>query len=232
MPRKIQRAVTIPAFALLAVLAAVGVGYAAIPDAGGVIHSCYRVSSKPSGKLRVIDPDAGAKCGTNETALDFNQSGPKGDAGIQGPKGNTGAPGSQGPKGDTGPAGAPGPSTATFASATGVILDVNSTKVVSKNLPAGSWAITATANTTVGISSFAGDRMLSTSCQLRNGTDIIGGATDRRSVPAGQNGAATLSMNGGAQVPAGGGEVSLWCNGQLPEKADAQMMMIQVGGFS
>ena len=45
-------------------------------------------------------------------------------------------------------------------------------------------------------------------------------------------------MNGGALVPAGGGEVSLWCNSQIGGGSEgegveyAQMMMIQVGGFS
>jgi hypothetical protein len=45
--------------------------------------------------------------------------------------------------------------------------------------------------------------------------------------------ARSLSMNGGAQVPAGGGEVSMWCHGQAASAvAHAQMMMLQVGGFS
>jgi hypothetical protein len=86
----------IPALTLVAVLAVVGVGYAAIPSAGGVIHSCYNASSSPSGQLRVIDTEAGAKCSRNEKALDFNQQGSKGD------------PGPAGPKGDQGPAGAAG----------------------------------------------------------------------------------------------------------------------------
>lgn len=59
--------------AALGVLAAVGVGYAAIPSGDGVIHSCYNASSHPSGQLRVIDQEAGAKCSKNEKALAFNQ---------------------------------------------------------------------------------------------------------------------------------------------------------------
>jgi hypothetical protein len=42
-------------------------------------------------------------------------------------------------------------------------------------------------------------------------------------------------MNGGAQVPAGGGDVSLWCSSQFGsnERVEyAQMMLVQVGGFS
>jgi hypothetical protein len=66
------------------VVAASGAAYAAIPSADGVIHGCYNASSNPSGQLRVIDAEAGAKCGKNEKVLDFNQRGPKGDTGPQG----------------------------------------------------------------------------------------------------------------------------------------------------
>jgi hypothetical protein len=41
-------------------------------------------------------------------------------------------------------------------------------------------------------------------------------------------------MNGGAQVPAGGGEVSVWCHGQSnsDDVDSSQMMMIRLDGFS
>ena len=43
----------------------------------------------------------------------------------------------------------------------------------------------------------------------------------------------SLSMTGGGQVPAGGGEVSLWCNSQYEDTlTGAQLMMLQAGGFS
>jgi hypothetical protein len=43
---------------------------------------------------------------------------------------------------------------------------------------------------------------------------------------------ATLSMNGGAQIPAGGGQVSLWCTNQVGGTGSyGQIMMMQVGGF-
>jgi len=79
--------------ALLAAAVAAGATYAAIPDSSGVIHGCY---TNKGGILRVIDPSAGAKCTTLETALAWNQ---------QGPKGNTGATGPAGPPGPTGPSG-------------------------------------------------------------------------------------------------------------------------------
>jgi len=45
--------------------------------------------------------------------------------------------------------------------------------------------------------------------------------------------AVSLTLNGGAAVPAGGGEVSLWCQSQGGATVkQAQMMMIQVGSFS
>src|SRR5215208_3712477 len=99
MKGKLTRRINIAVIATLGVLAAVGAGYAAIPSAGGVIHSCYNASSNPSGQLRVIDAEAGAKCAKNEKALDFNQRGPQGLRGDTGPQGPQGDPGPQGPQG-------------------------------------------------------------------------------------------------------------------------------------
>src|SRR6476646_6086688 len=106
--------------ALVVVIVGVVAGsaaFAAIPDGGGVIHSCY---TKSGGAIRVIDATV-TNCKATETSLDWNQSGQPGAPGTQGPagpqglKGDTGAkgdpglqgiPGAQGPKGDTGPQGA------------------------------------------------------------------------------------------------------------------------------
>jgi hypothetical protein len=52
-----------------------------IPGPDGVIHGCYR----PDGRLRVITADQ--MCERNETALPWNQQGPKGDKGDPGPAG-------------------------------------------------------------------------------------------------------------------------------------------------
>jgi hypothetical protein len=79
-------------------LLAGGIAYAAIPDANGVVHGCY---ANENGHLRVIDPSTGDACKSNESALDWNQTGPQGPPGPQGPKGD---------KGDTGPQGPIGPS--------------------------------------------------------------------------------------------------------------------------
>src|SRR5438132_5920575 len=124
MRNRSTRKTSILALTLVGVLAAVGVGYAAIPSSDGVIHSCYNASSNPSGTLRVIDAQTGATCNKNEKSLNFNQTGPQGPQGVQGPQGPkgdtgpTGPQGGQGPKGDTGglgPAGPTGPTGATGA---------------------------------------------------------------------------------------------------------------------
>ena len=54
--------------------------FAAIPGGGGVIHGCY---STTSGAVRVTDTDTNLPkgCSSKETALDWNQQGPKGDRG-------------------------------------------------------------------------------------------------------------------------------------------------------
>jgi hypothetical protein len=70
----------VPALASLLVATAAlvvalgGVAYGTIPDSNGAIHGCVL----PSGQLRVIDTGAGQTCGTNETPLNWNQSGRSG----------------------------------------------------------------------------------------------------------------------------------------------------------
>jgi hypothetical protein len=59
-----------------------GIAYAAIPDANGVINSCY---SKSTGGLRVAE--RATDCRSGETALSWNQQGRVGPTGPQGPAG-------------------------------------------------------------------------------------------------------------------------------------------------
>ena len=56
---------------------AAGTAWASIPDSGGAIHGCYKTAG---GKLRVID-SASAGCGTDESSLSWNQTGPPGPPG-------------------------------------------------------------------------------------------------------------------------------------------------------
>jgi hypothetical protein len=82
---------------IVAGLAAGGIAYAAIPDSGGVIHTCY---DKFGGKLYVIDTALGQHCNlVSQGQLDFNQTGPQGASGPSGPQGANGATGPSGPSG-------------------------------------------------------------------------------------------------------------------------------------
>ena len=79
--------------ATIAVLAlGAGVGYASIPDAGGVIHACYDSKSL----LRVIDVQAGDACKKGETPLSWSQTGPQGPPGQNGTNGTNGTNGVSG----------------------------------------------------------------------------------------------------------------------------------------
>jgi hypothetical protein len=62
---------------------------AAIPDPSGAIHACYR----NNGNLRLVDK---SNCTSSETALTWNQTGPRGPAGAPGPQGQPGTPGPAG----------------------------------------------------------------------------------------------------------------------------------------
>ena len=90
--------------AVAATVLAGGIAWAAIPDAGGVIHTCY---SQSTGTWRPIDYPA-VKCKSGETQLDFNQRGVQGNPGPQGPKGDKGDQGIQGLQGIQGPPGKDG----------------------------------------------------------------------------------------------------------------------------
>jgi hypothetical protein len=105
----------------------------------------------------------------------------------------------------------------------------------SKTIPAGNWVVVATAN--IVNSNFEDDDPAQfTSCELRNGANVIGGASDIRPVVGTSlltNIAVSLTMNGGAALPQGG-TISLWCrqpNAPGVSTATAQMMIVQVGGF-
>jgi hypothetical protein len=97
---------------LAAVVVAVpvtGAAWAAVPDGDtNVIHGCY----SRDGELRVIDPSSRDRklreCTSKETAIWWNQEGPRGEAGPPGADGAQGPAGPQGLPGDPGVAGADG----------------------------------------------------------------------------------------------------------------------------
>jgi hypothetical protein len=120
------------------------VAYAAIPDAGGVVHGCYNKGGllQDKGALRVVDK--GERCRANETAMTWSQTGP------QGPAGPVGAAGA---KGDTGPAGF----SDSYQDSNGLDLR-GETKVAELSLPAGAYAVFGKAdvnNQEVGVDSVA-----------------------------------------------------------------------------
>lgn len=69
------------------VIAAGGIAYASIPGPTGLIRGCYD-NAAPGGRhaLHVVD-SAARGCGTGFTAVNWNQTGPKGATGPQGPAG-------------------------------------------------------------------------------------------------------------------------------------------------
>jgi hypothetical protein len=104
-------------------------------------------------------------------------------------------------------------------------------KIATRNLAAGSYALIATVNTSSGFP-VGEDANFIVICELRNGANFIGGAHDRRVSPQADDVFRTLTMSGGAQVPAGGGEVSVWCKGNGLEQVDyGHMVILRVDGF-
>jgi hypothetical protein len=126
----------------------------------------------------------------------------------------------------------PPTTTATFSGQGSVTIGDQFTRVTGKTLSPGSWAVVATANVASG-TAFGGDITRDTVCELRSQGNFIGGATDRRTIPSGQAATVTLSMNGGTQMPAGGGDISVACRWQGGGAiADAQITAIRLDGFS
>jgi hypothetical protein len=131
--------------------------FGTIPAANGVISGCY---DKSGGALRVIDSDV-TTCKSNETSLTWNQTGPTGPTGLTGPQGIPGPAGPAGPAGPTGaagPAGPIGPQGPTgptgpagghgyfnYSGLTG-FFNGPGLDVVSLNLPAGTFVVSATLN--------------------------------------------------------------------------------------
>jgi hypothetical protein len=244
---RIKRRTGILALGLLAVLAVVGVGYAAIPSGDGVIHSCYNASSNPSGQLRVIDTEAGAKCAKNEKALNFNQTGPQGPQGIQGiqgpqgVKGDTGLTGPQGiqgergPQGFTGAQGVPGPPGPAGSSAR-PLYSVNpferccignggreTVEVAALDLAAGRWAIEA------GFAVSNGDDAIQdNSCEFRGDPPLFvtDGASIRHFVLAGHESSyMSLAIAVTLNAPT---HVTVHCNGFVLSVYNGNLSAIQI----
>lgn len=136
-------------------LAVAGVAVGAIPGAGGVISACY---DKQSGQTRIYDAAGGTpkSCGRTETAISWNQQGPKGDTGPQGPTGPEGPQGAQGvqgiqglqgTQGETGPAGPAGTSMG-FSATRGEVAVAGTATIISKTLDPGYYVLFARVSVT------------------------------------------------------------------------------------
>lgn len=115
---------------------AVGIAYAAIPGANGVIQGCY----DDRGDLRVVEA---LPCPKHHTPLEWNQQG------IQGLKGDQGLQGPQGDKGDKGDPGEPGASglAAAYTNYGGALQDIGeglTQTVASLTLPTGAYTLMGT----------------------------------------------------------------------------------------
>ena len=130
MKRKLLK----PALLALVIVGALvvgGIAYANIPDAGGVIHACYKKSSPNQGTLRVIDNEKAQACSSSETPLNWSQTGPQGQQGIQGIQGPQGPSGSSHAYSDT-------------KNMALTPISPNSNTITQLTLPAGNYVVSAT----------------------------------------------------------------------------------------
>ncbi len=91
---KVRRKTVVVLIGVAVLALGVGVAVASIPDAGGVIHACYKTNQ---GQTRIVE--SAADCNPSETAIQWNQTGLPGPTGPQGPQGPTGPQGLVGPPG-------------------------------------------------------------------------------------------------------------------------------------
>lgn len=204
-----------------------GVAFASIPDSSGVIHGCY---DKSSGALRVIDSSV-TTCGTNETALTWNQQGPQGPAGPTGPRGATGPAGPAGPTGatgSTGPAGPPGPMGTTGpAGPAGPAGPMGATGATGSAGPAGPQGPPGPGGSGGGITVFNTPSVLAQSYVVPSGvTEVMveawggGGGANIGNGGSGCDGRALIPVTAGASYPvlvgAGGAGATLGGAGATP----------------
>src|SRR5690242_1182955 len=64
----------------IVVAGGVGVAYAAIPDAGGVVHACYQNVSSPNKPVKLLNTSQRTTCPSGWSAVSWNQAGQPGTA--------------------------------------------------------------------------------------------------------------------------------------------------------
>jgi len=244
MKRPTTSLTLIAAVAAVILAAASGIAYASIPDANGLIHSCYQ---KIKGQLRVINTDNGQNCNPNEVSLNWNQTGPQGPQGAQGtqgpagpagPQGAQGPQGAAGPQGNPGPQGPPGPSGASDAwSASGFCngfqqpsycASINGGHdAVSVTVPAGSYLISGKASIENNDTNFQGEF-----CELKQGTG--GGApdldrTDIELAGIGSPSSGAVPLLAAATFTDPSTTITLRCSGSNSSQDQAVLTAIKVG---
>jgi hypothetical protein len=217
-----------------------GIAFATVPDSGEVIHACFKQidATKLGGAtLSVVDSESGATCKVGETALTFNQQGLPGPQGVQGDPGTPGAQGLQGDPGTPGaqgPQGDPGPSDAYSARQGSVTLTDARTVVLARDVPEGSYVVTARVEVFTGADTlgprYVGCTLVDTSDQAADNMTV------ELATPAGgPNGAAGLPLVGTAQTFVGG-TIRIEC-AVFPftpgdyVAADGNMVAIRVGSL-
>jgi hypothetical protein len=105
------------------------------------------------------------------------------------------------------------------------------TRITGKTVPGGTYAVVGTGNVDTP-AGFGGHEIVGdTVCVLRAQSTQIGIGRDRRTTCVDQFATISVSMNGIAQIPAGGAEISLWCRYQGGFAAgDGQIMILRTDG--
>jgi hypothetical protein len=170
-----------------------GTAYATIPGGDGVIHSCY---AKSGGALRVIDASV-TNCKSGETSLNWSQQGLPGPPGPQGEKGEQGEPGPPGPAGAVDSFGASNDSDFVPLKAGGQVT------VISKDVPAGNYAVFAAGEVANGTND---DQVV---CLLRGNSEGI--QTSNSSLVNDANERDRISLMGHATFT-GAGTLDVACN--------------------
>jgi hypothetical protein len=108
MARQARRTTISAVVALFGLLLVGTVGGLASAHGGDAnrIHGCFKTEPDSPGFVRIVGPND--TCKKNETAIDWDITGPAGPAGPPGPAGPAGPAGPEGPQGPQGPAGADG----------------------------------------------------------------------------------------------------------------------------
>jgi Collagen triple helix repeat (20 copies) len=253
-------AVCLAVFAIFAVATR-----ASIPAANGVISACLdRESGRIrviDASVRTCHHEE-----TLLTWNQIGPQGPQGIQGPQGAPGPAGPAGQQGPVGPAGPTGPQGPSGPAGVSQATVFFNTTNSnfdaftefnppfvpsfqfndedsslvQVASKTLPEGNWVLNAYAWVAVNQGNNQAP-VAGATCALRDAANNTLGFADTfltgTFLPSGVwLGDTTLSLNGTISIPAGGAEVSLWCNVHAGSAANdflehAQVTATQVGSF-